>query len=121
MTDKLKHAHVLARTAWPSSSYHCASTEEVCQTLGSPFQRHQRILQGPGDAEETTTYSFNKCNEKGTLRRREVEKVQHQHILFPRHHLECGLQLCPLITSSLVLSTSFGSLVRPLLVTVSIS
>lgn len=73
--------NVLARTAWPSSSYHCASTKEVCQTLGSPFQRHQRILQGPDDAEETTMYRLNNCSEKERLRSREVNKVQHQHII----------------------------------------
>lgn len=109
--------NVLARTAWPSSSYHCASTEGVCQTHESPFQRHQRILQEPGDAGETTTIGLNDCIKKGRVRRREVEK---KHII-PTPPPRVQLTTLPLITSSLVLSTSFGSLVRPLLVTVSIS
>lgn len=92
--------NILARTTWPSSSYHCASTEEVCQTLGSPFQRHQRILEEPGDAEETTTYRLNNRVDNVRLKRGYAGKVQHQHTLFPRHHLQRGfslnyLQSCP--------------------------
>ena len=39
------HAVLTARRVWPSFSCRCVSTEEACQTPGSPFQRCQRTFQ----------------------------------------------------------------------------
>lgn len=142
------HAALSARRAWPSFSCRCVSTGEACQTPGSPFQRCQRTFQvlsgarienkggenkgGEGGRGRGVFVVSTKSHKKGQCKNDKKQWIPH----IPCYNcicVTCYLHKVREIqyqlrtvrwktdTSSLVLSTSLGSLALPLLVIMSIS
>lgn len=137
------HAALIARKAWPSFSCCCVSTGEACQTPGSPFQRCQRTFQVLSGARIENKGGENKGGKGGCLwlaPKPQKGSLQKWQEAMDTAHSLLQLYLCNMIftqsreiqyqlravrwksdTSSLVLSTSLGSLALPLLVIMSIS
>lgn len=130
------HAYLSARRAWPSFSCRCVSTGEACQTPGSPFQRCQRTFQALSDAriKKQRWRKTKECEGVSTeaAKRLTAKMTNNEYCTFLAKvcvTFGCTKKRCVVSntdrwesdTSSLVLSTSLGSLALPLLVIMSIS
>lgn len=109
----------------PSSSCRCASTVEVCQILESPCQIYLRMNPETGVAVEKSGREWAQLQGtiQGTVMVFMWQNTAEQPVQLSRREARCCNDARPTsyCTSSLVLSTSFGSFTRPLLATVSIS